>query len=151
MAEVMIRPMEYGDLASVLSIERENFSDAWTENQFRHDIERGDSAAFSAIADGRVVGYVCVWRVFEELHLTNISVDREFQGHGIGQRLLDLITILAEENGCTLITLEVRDGNTGAIRLYEKNRFIQVGRRKNYYPLEKADALIMNRNIGGDI
>jgi len=140
--------MEHGDIDTVLRIERENFPDAWTESQFRHDIERDDSAAFCAVSGGCTVGYVCVWRVFEELHLTNISVDRAFRGLGIGQQMLDLVTLLAEENGCTLITLEVREGNDPAIRLYEKNSFVQVGRRKNYYPLEKADALIMNRNIG---
>ena len=41
------------------------------------------------------------------------------------------------------LTLEVRAGNAAAIGLYEKLGFRQAGRRKNYYPQEHEDALLM--------
>jgi ribosomal-protein-alanine N-acetyltransferase len=37
----------------------------------------------------------------------------------------------------TELLLEVRESNLGAISLYESLGFVQVGRRKNYYQIEK--------------
>jgi ribosomal-protein-alanine N-acetyltransferase len=50
---------------------------------------------------------------------------------------------LATEKGVTEIFLEVRETNVGAIRLYERLGFEEVGIRKNYYEKPKENALIM--------
>ena len=45
--------------------------------------------------------------------------------------------------GLAFMTLEVRESNLPAIRLYEKHGFAVVGKRKNNYDLPKEDALLM--------
>ena len=47
-------------------------------------------------------------------------------------------------------TLEVREGNAPAIALYEKLGFREVGRRKNYYPESKEDAVLMTVEFRGE-
>ena len=52
--------------------------------------------------------------------------------------------------GATLVFLEVRPANVGAIRLYERLGFRQVGVRRGYYqtPAGREDALVMRRTLG---
>ena len=50
---------------------------------------------------------------------------------------------LAGERGITTIHLEVRTGNSGAIRLYERSGFTRDGIRKGYYSDPVEDALLM--------
>ena len=41
------------------------------------------------------------------------------------------------------IVLEVRASNDSAIRLYERNGFVQCGMRKGFYEFPKEDAYVM--------
>ena len=50
-----------------------------------------------------------------------------------------------KKRGSHALMLEVRVSNAGAIALYEKLGFYQVGCRKNYYRNPKEDALILRK------
>lgn len=50
---------------------------------------------------------------------------------------------------CESITLEVRENNTAAIHLYEKNGFMEVTKRKGYYS-NGEDAYLMIKVLGGN-
>ena len=43
----------------------------------------------------------------------------------------------------THLVLEVRASNDSAIRLYERNGFVQCGMRKGFYEFPKEDAYVM--------
>jgi GNAT superfamily N-acetyltransferase len=49
----------------------------------------------------------------------------------------------AESRSVGRIVLEVRCSNDSAIRLYERNGFVNYGVRKGFYELPKEDAYIM--------
>ena len=53
------------------------------------------------------------------------------------------ITKIAENKGVARIVLEVRASNDSAIRLYERNGFVQCGMRKGFYEFPKEDAYVM--------
>ena len=48
-----------------------------------------------------------------------------------------------------MIYLEVRESNARAIALYQKMAFIQIGTRKDYYPLPEGreNGLVYARNL----
>ena len=46
-----------------------------------------------------------------------------------------------------LLTLEVRDSNEAAIRLYDALGFTEIGRRPNYYFHPKEDARILRKDL----
>lgn len=97
---------------------------------------------FVAALGERIVGFMCMYYVLDEGHITNIAVDVSYQNRGIAtQLMLDAIE-RAVEKGVKRITLEVRKSNTKAQHLYIKFGFRMTGLRKGYYTDNSEDALI---------
>ncbi|MBD8947404.1 MAG: ribosomal-protein-alanine N-acetyltransferase [Clostridiales bacterium] len=130
--------------ADILTVEAESFPHPWTEKMFLEELSGKFSVYRAAVEDGRAVGYMGMWLLAGEGHITNIAVAKDFRCRGLGSALMDDFISLAEQQSLTLMTLEVRESNTGAIALYEKKGFEEVGRRKNYYD-NTEDALIMTK------
>jgi ribosomal-protein-alanine N-acetyltransferase len=63
--------------------------------------------------------------------------------------LSHLIDVAKEEN-CDFVTLEVRESNISARKLYEKLKFKKVGIRKNFYEQPKEDGVIYTLILGED-
>lgn len=92
-------------------------------------LENPSTTALLALADGRAVGAaVCFWgfstfagRPFANIH--DLAVLPEYQGRGVGSRLLEEVERRARARGCCKITLEVHDSNRNAKRLYERTGF----------------------------
>lgn len=145
-----IEPMSRAHLPEVLAIERAVFSDPWSLPSFEHEV-KGAPVSLCRVArlwpEGGVVGYFVAWRVEDELHLGNIAVAPAHQGQGIGQKLLDELIATAGEAGGRVVTLEVRESNIAAQRLYLRNGFKPVALRRRYYPDNHEDAIVMMRNL----
>ena len=80
-----------------------------------------------------VIGYVGLWHIVDEGHITNIAIKKEFQGKGYSNYLLKEIIDYKNKNNLTFLTLEVRESNIRAQKLYEKYNFVKIGERKKYY------------------
>ena len=103
------------------------------------------AAYFVAELSGRVVGYIGVWKIVDEGHITNVAVSPDYRRMQIGSALLKTMLEITAEEGIVRHTLEVRTGNEAAIGLYEKFGFETAGVRKGYYEDNGEDALIMWR------
>lgn len=57
-----------------------------------------------------------------------ISIEKDWQGQGLGRILMELSLKQARENGFLQMELGVYEGNTAAIRLYESCGFTEMGR-----------------------
>lgn len=77
-----------------------------------------------------------------EYEIHTIGVDPEYQGRGIGRRVLDELLNIA---GGAVVHLEVRTDNEPAIALYRSVGFTEVGVRRHYYRISGADAYTMRR------
>ena len=77
----------------------------------------------------------------------NLAVAPEKRRMGVAQRLLDALFLELRARGITSLALEVRTSNLAAQKLYEKNGFVQVGCRKNYYLNPREDALILRKEL----
>jgi len=132
----------------------------WSENMIYEDIVKNDRA-FYIVADisdelsedklkemkltGPVIGYIGVWQILDEGHITNVAVDPNFRRKHIGKALVSTMIEVTKNNGISSWTLEVRPSNSQAIKLYEKMGFTEAGLRKGYYENNNEDALIMWR------
>jgi len=98
-----------------------------------------------------VTGYVGIWLVLEEAHITAVAVRQCYQRRGIGELLMMGALELAVTQHCHTATLEVRVSNIPAQALYEKYGFRQTGLRKGYYNDNREDALIMSTQSLGSL
>ena len=89
-----------------------------------------------------VIGFIQLEEHYEILDIINIAVDKENHNKNIGTKLIEFST---KDTKAEKIMLEVRESNISAIKLYEKNGFVEINRRKKYYGNE--DAIIMERNL----
>lgn len=151
MPPLSIERMRPEDLDEVLAIERASFSMPWTRGAFLYELEQNRVARCSvAREEGRVVGYLCVWEVGGELHITNLAVHPAARRRGIARQLLATALDEARRRGLRVAALEVRPSNHEARALYESFGFRVVGRRRGYYYDTGEDALVMERSLQAD-
>jgi [ribosomal protein S18]-alanine N-acetyltransferase len=143
---VAIRPLSYSDLPQVIAIERRAFSSPWSLSMFVLELSRPSGLHLAAVRGGALVGYLISARYDEAYHVMTIAVDPDHRRAGIASTLLeDLIDRAGEDAN---YTLEVRVSNSGAIALYERHGFREVGTRPRYYADNGEDAIIMWRALG---
>jgi len=143
----VVRQMEVDDLQQVMAIERENFTVPWTEKGFLTFLLRYDTLFLVAEEDNQIIGFCGIVMVLDEGEITNVAVSKARQKEGIGKLLVDSMIRLVAELGITLLHLEVRRSNEGAISLYRRIGFTEVGMRHNYYEEPKEDAILMRTKI----
>jgi ribosomal-protein-alanine N-acetyltransferase len=146
---VTITAMTLEDLDEVLRIERASFPTPWSRAAFRYELTQNRVARCLVIrAPGTaVLGYLCLWEIGHEIHITNLAVDPAHRRQGLARALLALVLDDARARGLTLAFLEVRPTNVEAIGLYESLGFRSIGRRKGYYFDTGEDALVMEADL----
>lgn len=146
----MIRTAEDQDLDRIAELENVLFADSpWPWKEFEHELHENPFAILLVDEEeGRVVGYLDYWILYEQAQVATIGVDPEYQNRGIGSALLSYAEKDAADQGCETFSLEVRVSNAKARHLYEKHGFIQVNIRKGYYE-NGEDAYLMVKPIGG--
>jgi len=70
-------------------------------------------------------------------------VHPDYRGRKLGEEMLIHILDEAIANGASWITLEVRESNESAQRLYRKYGFTTVSTRRGYYSDNNESALVM--------
>lgn len=140
---IIIRPMTIDDVDEVYKVEEDCFVDPWSKDSIRKELKNDLARYLVAERDNKIVGYVGVWFVVDEGHITNVAVHSDYRGKKIGDRLVKEMVELCKENNLVAMTLEVRTSNTVAQNLYRKYGFKMGGIRKEYYSDNKEDAIIM--------
>lgn len=145
-----IEPMAPAHLDGVVAVEAQSFATPWSREAFRYELEENRLARYFVALDGdRVAGYGGLWAILREGHITNIAVHPDYRRRGVGRALLQTLMLHAIRSGLRDLTLEVRESNTAAIRLYQAAGFVVEGRRQAYYQDNREDALIMWRHFDG--
>lgn len=144
---MIIRKMNAGDVTAIAQIEKDCFSDPWSENSIASELANPLSYWLVADDHGVVAGYVGSQTVLDSSDMMNIAVSADYRRQGIGEMLVNgLVDHLQQENVRALL-LEVRVSNAPAIALYKKLGFQQVGRRPGYYHNPREDALILRKEL----
>ena len=142
-----IVPMDRSHISQIAALERECFSDPWSE-QLLENALFDDQASFIVAEDGEgnILGYAGLHAVLDEGYIDNVAVSPDARRHGVASALLDVFCRFGAAN-LAFLTLEVRKSNTAAIALYEKFGFRQAGLRPGYYQHPREDAVIMTREF----
>ncbi len=144
--------MADGDLPAVVAAEAALHPSPWTPGNFLDSIAAGHAlwVAESVSKEQRaLLGYAVTSQVLDEAHLLNISMLAAAQRAGRGRALLDHLFGEARAAGATRMFLEVRQSNAAAIALYARGGFVEIGRRKGYYPGRdgREDAIVMAKTL----
>ena len=148
--DVKIVPMNETHLKDLALLEKQCFSVPWSENALRMELTKENSRFFVAIIKNEVSGYIGANNVLGEVYIDNIAVFSNFRGLGVATTLLNHLISVSKEENCDLVTLEVRESNTIARKLYEKLGFKNVGVRKNFYDQPKEDGIIYTKFLGAN-
>ena len=131
------------DSGAIAELERQIFSDPWSEESITATISTEGSMCYSAISDGELVGYIIARQIPPEGEIYRIATHPQKRRRGIAARLL-LYAIKTERGrGLESLFLEVREENTPARKLYTECGFAEIGIRKNYYKNPDDNAIIM--------
>ena len=143
---LIIRRAEEKDIRPIALLETVCFSDPWSEDSVRYDVmENKLSFYLVAETEGRVAGYMGIWNIMDEGHITNVAVAPEYRRRHIASAMIEVMLEVTGESGIKRHTLEVRAGNAKAISLYEKYGFEIKAVRPGYYQDNGENAFIMWR------
>lgn len=140
-----VGPMCVADLEEVIAIEKLSFAMPWSRNSFLNELMENERAVYLVVKNEfeQVIGYIGMWIIFDEGHITNLAVHPKFRLQGAGSLLLNGLTAYGRREGVKYLTLEVRRSNELAQKLYYKHGFVHMGARRKYYLDNNEDALIM--------
>ncbi len=139
--------MQPEHVAAVAEMERQCFSDPWSEKSVASELDNPLSLWLIAEADGVVAGYVGSQTVLDSADMMNLAVSQDFRRQGIGEQLVNSLTEALAEKGVKTLLLEVRISNEPAKQLYQKLGFEIVGKRPRYYEKPREDALILRKEL----
>ena len=136
--------MKLEDLEAVLEIEEKCFLLPWSKASFLHELLENERAYYYvAVGDKRILGYIGMWIILDEGHITNLAVHPDYRRQGVGRALLKNLAFEGKKMGLNYLTLEVRISNFSAQTLYKEEGFAAAGVRPGYYQDNQEDALIM--------
>ncbi len=95
---------------------------------------------FEAWFSQKLIGLIAVYKndIEMSLYITNVSVEKNFEGNGIANSLLEKVVQYGKTNKFIKINLEVNKNNKIAIQLYKKHNFVKESENYNnfYYELK---------------
>lgn len=138
-----IRKMIPDDVPFIFEIEQKAFpSGSWSLDAFYHELEKNEFAHyFTMIQDDKIIGYLGMWIVIDQAQITTVAIDETLRGNGYGKLLLEYVMNYARITS-EMMSLEVREENLAARRLYESLGFTYGGVRRDYYG-PNQDAKVM--------
>ena len=134
-------------ISALAQLERECFSDPWSEKALAEELSNPNAVFRVALIDGEVAGYVGMLHVLDEGDICNVAVFDRFRRKGVASALIQHLVDYGVENQLSFITLEVRESNIGAQKFYETMGFETIGVRKNFYDNPKEHAILMNKTF----
>src|SRR5699024_238881 len=150
MVELIIRSMETNDLDPVMVVETATYSTPWTRDILYQEITHNPHAYyFVAEWKHKVIGYAGVWIVMDDAQITNIAIHPDYRGRKFGDTLFRYVMQCAIQKRAKRVSLEVRESNIAAQRVYRKCGLVAVGIRKDD-SADQEDAIIMWGLLSGE-
>ncbi len=144
---IIERVQSEADLDAVAELEARCFTNPWTRDMLARELAAAPVAHLFVLRlpAQPVAAFCSCWIVADELHINTIAVDVPHRRSGLATRLMREVMQEAARRGATRATLEVRESNTSARRLYEKLGFSVTAVRPRYYAQPEENALILWR------
>lgn len=140
--KLILKEMDESHILEVKAISDSSLKESWSLDSIKNELSNSLATYIVGILDNKVIGFAGAWLIASEGQITNVSVSKDFRGQGIGFKIINELLKTLSSKGSKEVTLEVRESNLAAQKLYEKCAFKNEGIRKNFYP-DKENAIIM--------
>lgn len=134
-------------LKKIAFMEEEIFSDSWSVSSLVSTLEQTHGNIWALVDVKQVLAYLIFYIMGDEIEIAKVAVASNARSKGYGKKLLNQLEIFADAMDCKQILLEVRESNLSAISLYEKQGYISLGIRKEYYTAPLEDGVIMVKEL----
>ena len=139
----VFRLCEEKDLPAVMQLDREAFFDPWSRETWQEELRNIIAIWIVEELEEQIVGYAGLWTVAGEAQIMRVAVRKELRDQGLGLALTRALLQKAWDTGVDAITLEVRENNLAALKVYERCGFVSGGVRPGYYEDTHEGAVIM--------
>lgn len=139
-----IRKAIAADAEQIFALEQQAGFSQWSHTHIQDSINT--ALTWVLVASDQIIGYVFFSAVLYESELLNIVIHPSYRRQGLAQQLLLFSFEQLQSQQIRQCFLEVADGNTAAIELYQQLAFDIVGKRKHYYGQDKH-ALLMAKQL----
>jgi len=160
--------MKNADLNAVMVVNRRCFPHPWSAWAIRADLQHNAHSWWVVLTQdtnhhpesqlarwlrwmnpqvATIIGFGSFWMHAGEMHISNIGIEPQWRGQGLGELLLNIMLRRGIELGGRFFSLEVRVSNTSAISLYQKYAYQIKGRKPHYYEYNNEDAYEMATHL----
>ena len=139
----VFRLCEAQDLPAVMELDREAFFDPWSLETWQRELQNPIAVWIVEEVEREIVGYAGIWNVAGEAQVMRVAVRKALRNRGLGLMLMQELIHKSLESGAEAMTLEVRESNAAALKVYERCGFVSQGVRPNYYEDTHEGAVIM--------
>lgn len=149
MPDIQLRLATNADLNALVGLENRCFTeDRLSRRSFRRFLDMPRDRLIVCSLGGELMGYCLVLMnaATRLARIYSLAVAPEARGVGAGEKLVRAAEREATEAGRIVMRLEVREDNTGAIKLYRRLGYRQFGTYRDYYE-DHGDALRFERRI----
>jgi ribosomal-protein-alanine N-acetyltransferase len=136
--QVHVRPVHPGDFPALVALDEAAFDPLWcyVSQTFAHALENLPYFVVAELA-GPTIGYLFSSRQGDRGHLIRVAVHPDYQGCGVGARLLTEAIEFFRTEGVKVVTLNTQKDNTISQRLYRRFGFRPTG----------EEALVLKRDL----
>jgi len=139
-SDVVIRPMNLDDLASVERVDMAAFGSVWQNTRSCLELAYRQAAiATVAEVESELVGYQISTATTLGGHLARLAVLPLYQGQGIGYAILHDMLAQFERRGANHLTVNTQHDNLTSLSLYQKAGFRRTGEE---YPVFQYPTLL---------
>lgn len=135
------------EAAVLTEIDRQCFMDSWKQKEWMDFLSMPQYHCYKAEEDSMIKGFLLVSSAADEGEIIKIAVCPEYRGRNVGSFMLSTAFSDWKSKGIRYLFLEVRESNSSARTLYEKQGFQKTGVRKNYYRYPMEHAIIYTKQL----
>lgn len=139
-----VKILDLENIEEIELIEKSCFAQPWSQSSIKQSIINGNYF-FGVFLDNILCGYGSMNVVFDEGYINNIAVLNNHRKKGLGKAIINKMIAFGSDKKLSFLSLEVRQSNEIAIKLYSSAGFKWAGQRKNYYTSPLEDALILTK------
>ena len=148
--ELALRLARPAEAATIANLSRDLIEHGlrwrWTPMRVAASISDPQVNELVACIDPKIAGFAIMRYGDDDAHLDLLAVSPAYQRTGIGRQLLQWLEKCAVVAGIFRVALEVRAGNEGAHRFYERMGYRKLDQLPGYYQGVEA-ALRMTRDL----